>query len=109
MPILGCLEEFDRGLEFTAARRLFLILAPPSRRSLASLPGPRILELFVAMGQSEGLLVESLHDLLDPGQVGATDGEVARAGAHLVAHLAFLTGEAVALSSGCYSVLSRVQ
>lgn len=109
MLILGCLEEFDRGLEFTAARCLFVILPPPSRCSLTSLPGPRSLELFVAVGQSDGLLVESLHDLLDPGQLGATDGEVACAGGHLVAHLAFLTGEAVALSSGCYSVLSRVQ
>lgn len=109
MLILGCLKEFDRGLEFTAARRMFVILPPPSRHSLTSLPGPRSLELFVAVGQSNGLLVESLQDLLDPGQVGATDGEVTRAGAPLVAHLAFLTGEAIALSFGCYSVLSRVQ
>lgn len=67
------------------------------------------MKLFVAGGQSDGLLVEFFHDFFDPRQVGATDGEVARAGAHLVAHLAFLAGEAVALSSGCYSVLSRVQ
>lgn len=68
-----------------------------------------MLRLELPVGQFDGLLVEFFHDFFDPRQVGAADGEVARARAHLVAHLAFLAGEAVALSPGCYSVLSRVQ
>lgn len=83
---------------------LFLIQSLCSQTSLS---GPASLEL--PEGQPDGLLVEFLHDFFDPRQVGAADGEVAPGGAHLVAHLALLAGEAVALSPGCYSVLPWVQ
>ncbi len=75
--------------------------------SQTSLSGPASLEL--PDGQSDGLLVEFFHYFFDPRQVGAADDEVAPGGAHLIAHLALLAGEAVALRPGCYSVLSRVQ
>lgn len=112
------MEESDRGpdtgLEFTPvwSEQMFVcnsssIFLVQSLCSHASFPGPASLEL--PDGQPDGLLVEFFHYLFDSWQVGASDGEVAPGGAHLVAHLALLAAEAVALSPGRHSVLSWVQ
>lgn len=85
----------------------FSLLSEQSLCSQTSLSGPASLEL--PEGWSDRLLVESFHDFSDSWQVAASDDKVALGGTHLVAHLTLLTAEAVALSSGGYSVLSGVQ
>lgn len=84
--------------------RSFLVQSLCSQTSRS---GPASLEL--PDGQSDGLLVEFFHYLFDARQVGASDDKVAPSGAHLVAHLTLLDGEAVALCPGRYPVLPGVQ
>lgn len=78
----------------------------PSLCSHTSFSGPASLER--PRGQSDGLLVELFHYFFNSRKVGAANFEVAPGGAHLVAHLALLTDEAVALGPRCDSVLSGV-
>lgn len=59
--------------------------------------------------QPDWLLVVFFHYLSDSEQVTSANSEVAPGGSYRVANLTLLSDEAVALSSGCYSVLSWVQ
>lgn len=77
-------------------------------RALPPLPSPRPLPQ-PPRRQAQGLLPKLPHDLLDPGQVGLGDGEVAAGGPHVVAHLAGLGGGSVALGLDAHHVLARVE
>lgn len=82
----------------------FLMLSLCSHASLSGSLG-----LKLPSGQPDWLLVVFFHYFSDSEQVTPANGEVAPGGPYCVANLTLFSGEAVAISSGCYSVLSRVQ